>query len=78
MPQLYKKTGQHGIPSSEILDVAFMTDVPSDDVTICQQLAFNGKAFRYNAISDCFPEPPKSSTQYTDKKYKQTLDIMRK
>jgi hypothetical protein len=65
------------IPLSEIMDMAFMTDMPDNAVTIHQQLAFNENAFGYNAISDSFPEPPISSTQFTDKKYKQTVDIMR-
>jgi hypothetical protein len=34
--------------------------------------------FGYDAtISDIFPTPPKSSTQFTDEKYNETLDIMR-
>jgi hypothetical protein len=49
------------IPISEIIDLAFMTNVPDNAVTIHQRLVFNENAFGYNTISDSFPEPPKSS-----------------
>jgi hypothetical protein len=65
------------VSDSEMVDVAFMTDVPDNEVTQCQQLAFNEHAFGYNAVSDIFPLPPKSSTQFTDNKYNETLEIMR-
>jgi hypothetical protein len=65
------------VSDSEMVEVAFMTDVPDNEVTQRQRLAFNARAFGYNAISDIFPMPPKSSTQFTDKKYSETLDIMR-
>jgi hypothetical protein len=44
---------------------------------LLERLAFNENAFGYNAISDSFPEPSKSSTQFTDKKYKQAVTTMR-
>jgi hypothetical protein len=65
------------VPDLEMVEVAFMTDVPDNEVMQRQRLAFNARAFGYNAISDIFPMPPKSSTQFTDKKYSETLDIMR-
>jgi hypothetical protein len=34
----------------EMVDVAFMTDVPNNEVTQCQRLAFNVQAFGYNSI----------------------------
>jgi hypothetical protein len=61
----------------EMVDVAFMTDVPNNEVTQRQRLAFNVRAFGYNSISDIFPTPPKSSTQFTNEKFSETLDIMR-
>jgi hypothetical protein len=61
----------------EMVGVAFMTDVPDNEVTQRQRLAFNVPAFGYNCISDIFPTPPKSSTQFTDEKFSETLDIMR-
>jgi hypothetical protein len=65
------------VPDSEMVEVAFMTDVPDNEVTQRQRLAFNVQAFGYNAISDIFPTPPKSRTQFTNEKYSETLDILR-
>jgi hypothetical protein len=65
------------VSDSEMVEVAFMTDVPDNEVTQRQRLAFNAQVFGYNTISDIFPTPPKSSTQFTNKKYSETLDIMR-
>jgi hypothetical protein len=56
------------VSDSEMVDVAFMSDVPDDEVTQRQRLEFNERAFGYDASSDIFPPPPKSSTQFTDEK----------
>jgi hypothetical protein len=61
------------ISETEMLYLAFTTEVPDNEITCRQRQALSKKAFGYNEVYDQFPDPPRSSTQFTDEKYSMWL-----
>jgi hypothetical protein len=54
------------------------SDVPDNDTTKRQRLAFNKRAFGYREDKDIFPEPLQTSKQFTDEKFNNTMMLMQK
>jgi hypothetical protein len=62
----------------EMLHLFSTSDVPDNDTTKRQRIAFNKLAFGYREDLDIFPEPSQTSKQFTDEKFNNTMMLMQK
>jgi hypothetical protein len=62
----------------EMLHLFSTSDVPDNDTTRRQRIAFNILAFGYREHLDIFPEPSRTSKQFTDEKFNNTMMLMQK